>query len=244
MNAKTLALTLFGLLLAVLPAAAVNPPDYKLWGDLLSKYYDPAKGMDYKALKANDKKTLDELRRQMAQVDVVTLPKNDQLAYWINLYNISTVNVVVENYPVKSIRDISTDFIAHLNVFKKDYVLTRKGPMSLNDVENDKIRNHFMDSRAARRSAPSLTWGRGSRSSSTTRRGRSSTAPTASAWKKAAGSSSCIPPRSWTGSRTTSRSGAAAGCISFPRSCPRTSASRSRRPATRLISNSMTTTGA
>jgi uncharacterized protein DUF547 len=147
MNAKTLTLTLFGLLLAALPAAAVNPPDYKLWADLLSKYYDPAKGMDYKALKANDKKTLDELRRQMAQVDVVTLPKNDQLAYWINLYNISTVNVVVESYPVKSIRDISTDFIAHLNVFKKDYVLTRKGPMSLNDVENDKIRDHFMDPR-------------------------------------------------------------------------------------------------
>ena len=147
MNVKTLTLLLSGLLLAALPAAAVNPPNYKLWADLLSKYYDPAKGMNYKALKANDKKTLDELRRQMAQVDVVTLPRNDQLAYWINLYNISTVNVVVENYPVKSIRDISTDFIAHLNVFKKDYVLTRKGPMSLNDVENDKIRNHFMDPR-------------------------------------------------------------------------------------------------
>ncbi len=147
MSIKTLTLTLFGLLLAALPAAAVNPPDYKLWGDLLAKYYDPAKGMNYKALKANDKKTLDELRRQMAQVDVGALPRNDQLAYWINLYNISVVNVVVENYPVKSIRDISTDFIAHLNVFKKDYVQTRRGAMSLNDVENDKIRDSFKDPR-------------------------------------------------------------------------------------------------
>jgi hypothetical protein len=147
MNAKTLTLTLFGLLLAALPAAAVNPPDYKLWGDLLSKYYDPAKGMNYKALKANDKKTLDELRRQMAQVDVGALPRNDQLAYWINLYNISTVNVIVENYPVKSIRDISTDFIAHLNVFKKDHVLTRKGPTSLQTVEDEKIRESFKDPR-------------------------------------------------------------------------------------------------
>ena len=149
MSMKTMNLTLglLGLLLAALPAAAVNPPDYKLWGDLLAKYYDPAKGMNYKALKANDKKTLDELRRQMAQVDPQALPKNDQLAYWINLYNISVVNVVVENYPVASIRDISTDFIAHLNVFKKDYVQTKKGPMSLNDVENEKIRNHFMDAR-------------------------------------------------------------------------------------------------
>jgi hypothetical protein len=146
MSLKTLTLSL-GLLLAALPAAAVNPPDYKLWGDLLAKYYDPAKGMNYKALKANDKKTLDELRRQLAQVDVGALPRNDQLAYWINLYNISTVNVIVENYPVKSIRDISTDFIAHLNVFKKDYVQTRRGAMSLNDVENDKIRDSFKDAR-------------------------------------------------------------------------------------------------
>jgi hypothetical protein len=142
-----LTLILLGLLLAALPAAAVNPPDYRLWGDLLAKYYDPAKGMNYKALKANDKKTLDELRRQMAQVDPQALPKNDQLAYWINLYNISVVNVVVENYPVASIRDISTDFIAHLNVFKKDYVQTKKGPISLNDIENEKIRNHFMEPR-------------------------------------------------------------------------------------------------
>ncbi|HEY0555907.1 MAG TPA: DUF547 domain-containing protein, partial [Thermoanaerobaculia bacterium] len=149
MNLKnlTLASALLGLLLAALPAAAVNPPDYKLWGDLLSKYYDPAKGMDYKGLKANDKKTLDELRNQMAQVDVGALPRTDQLAYWINLYNISVVNVVVEHYPVASIRDISTDFIAHLNVFKKPAAKTRTGMLSLEDIENDKIREGFKDPR-------------------------------------------------------------------------------------------------
>jgi hypothetical protein len=148
MNLKTLTLTsaLLGLL-AALPAAAVNPPDYKLWGDLLTKYYDPAKGMDYKGLKANDKKTLDELRNQMAQVDVGALPRTDQLAYWINLYNISVVNVVVEHYPVASIRDISTDFITHLNVFKKPAAKTRTGTLTLDEVENDKIRDPFKDPR-------------------------------------------------------------------------------------------------
>jgi hypothetical protein len=149
MHLRTLSLAsiLLGLTLAALPAAAVTPPDYKLWGDLLSKYYDPAKGMDYKGLKANDKKTLDELRNQMAQVDVGALPRTDQLAYWINLYNISVVNVVVEHYPVASIRDISTDFIAHLNVFKKPAAKTRTGTLTLDEVENDKIRDPFKDPR-------------------------------------------------------------------------------------------------
>jgi hypothetical protein len=148
MNPRTrfLASALLGLL-AALPAAAATPPDYKLWGDLLSKYYDPAKGMDYKGLKANDKKTLDELRNQMAQVDVGALPRTDQLAYWINLYNISVVNVVVEHYPVASIRDISTDFIAHLNVFKKPAAKTRTGTLALETIENDKIRDAFKDPR-------------------------------------------------------------------------------------------------
>jgi hypothetical protein len=145
MKTTVLALALLGLAAAV-PALAA-PPDYRLWRDLLAKYYDPAQGMNYKALKANDKKTLDELRRQMAQVDVTMLSRQDQLAYWINLYNISTVNVVVESYPVESIRDISTDPIVRLNVFKKDNVLTKKGPMSLNDVENEKIREGFKDPR-------------------------------------------------------------------------------------------------
>jgi len=136
-------------LLAVLaaPVAAAAPPDYKVWGELLSKYYDPAKGMNYKALKANDKKTLDDLRRQMGTVEVQALSRLDQFAYWINLYNINVVGIVVDHYPVASIRDISTDPIIRLNVFKKDWVQAKKGAMSLNDVENDKIREGFKDPR-------------------------------------------------------------------------------------------------
>lgn len=144
MKTTLLALALLGLIAA--PALA-GPPDYRAWGELLSKYYDPAQGMNYKDLKANDKKTLDGLRRQMAQVDLTMLSRPDQLAYWINLYNISTVNVVVEGYPIQSIRDLSTDPLVRQNVFKKDSVLTRKGPMSLNDVENEKIRESFKDPR-------------------------------------------------------------------------------------------------
>ena len=131
----------------VAPAAAAAPPDYKPWGDLLTKYYDPAKGMNYKALKANDKKALDDLRRQLGTVDVLSLSRPDQLAYWINLYNVNVVGIVVDHYPVASIRDISTDPIIRLNVFKKDSVQTKKGAMSLQDVEDAKIREGFKDPR-------------------------------------------------------------------------------------------------
>ncbi len=149
---KTTSLNLFLVLVALLaavagPAGAAVPPDYKAWGELLAKYYDPARGMNYKALKEQDKTTLDELRRRMATVDVQSLSRPDQFAYWINLYNISVVGVVVDNYPVESIRDLSTDPIIRLNIFKKDLVDTKRGKLSLNDIENEKIREGFKDPR-------------------------------------------------------------------------------------------------
>ncbi|HWM89489.1 MAG TPA: DUF547 domain-containing protein [Thermoanaerobaculia bacterium] len=132
-------------LVVATPASAADP-DYRLWQGLLAKHYDPAKGMNYKGLKA-DKASLDRLRQQMAAVDVAPLSRPEQLAYWINLYNISTANMVVESYPVDSIRDISTDPVVRLNVFKKPHVKVKGGTMSLNDVENEKIRAGFKDPR-------------------------------------------------------------------------------------------------
>ncbi|HVS00733.1 MAG TPA: DUF547 domain-containing protein [Thermoanaerobaculia bacterium] len=148
MTRKTLSAFLLVLVTAAATTAAgAAPPDYSTWQSLLSKYYDPAKGMNYKALKANDGKTLDALRRQMAQVDVGSLSKPDQLAYWINLYNISVVDTVVDGYPVESIRDLSTDPIVRLNVFKKATIDTRQGKVSLDTIENEKIRTGFKDPR-------------------------------------------------------------------------------------------------
>lgn len=127
--------------------AAASPPDYTPWQNLLAKHYDPAQGMRYKTLKAEDKPALDRLRQQMALVDPAALPPKDRLAYWINLYNISVVGIVVDHYPVDSIRDISTDPIIRLNVFKKDSVATKNGKISLDTIENEKIREAFKDPR-------------------------------------------------------------------------------------------------
>lgn len=132
-------------------AAQVTPsgkePDYSAWGSILTRYYDPARGMDYRALKAKELAALKSLSQRLGQVNVAQLSKPEQLAFWINLYNVSTVRIVTENYPTASIRDLSTDPIIRLNVFKKDYVPFGSGAMSLNDIENTKIRDGFKDPR-------------------------------------------------------------------------------------------------
>ena len=129
------------------PPANSSAPDYAPWGELLGKYYDPAKGMDYAALKSKDAKTLEALKKQLGQVDPKSLSKKDQLAYWINVYNVNTVATVVEHYPVASIRDISTDPITRLNVFKKETVPVKGGMTSLKTIEDARIRAGFHDPR-------------------------------------------------------------------------------------------------
>src|ERR1700694_4723533 len=98
-------------------AFAQTEPDYSAWTTVLQKYYDPAKGMDYAALKANDAATVQKLRQDLGKVNVAALNKKQQQAYWMNVYNINVVGMILENYPVKSIRDISTDLFK-FNVFK------------------------------------------------------------------------------------------------------------------------------
>jgi hypothetical protein len=137
------------LLLLLFPLAALGQaePDYTVWNRLLAGYYDPARGMDYAGLKAKDAKALQTLRQQLGRVNVAALNPKQQLAYWINVYNINTVATIVEHYPVDSIRDISTDPIIRLNVFKKPRVPFGSQLLSLDDVEHRKIREVFRDAR-------------------------------------------------------------------------------------------------
>jgi len=135
------------MLAAAVAMAAPAPPDYGAWDQLLARWYDPVRGMDYKDLKAKDGTTLAELRRRLAAVDAAALAPPDRLAYWINVYNVNVVATVVVHYPVASIRDISTDWVTRLNVFKKDTVPIHGGMTSLDEIENVRIRQEFKDPR-------------------------------------------------------------------------------------------------
>jgi len=135
------------LFLLPLAASAQPDPDYSAWTQLLKSYYDPARGMDYAALKAHDFAAIQRIRQQLSRVKPQTLNKKQQLAYWINVYNVNTVATILESYPVASIRDISTDPIVRLNVFKKERVPAEGTLLSLDTIENGKIREGFHDPR-------------------------------------------------------------------------------------------------
>jgi hypothetical protein len=134
-------------LAALALALPLHAQNLAQWNRILTTYYDPAHGMDYKALKARDFNTVQALRQQLANVNVAALDRKSQLAHWINVYNVNTVATILEHYPVDSIRDISTDPIIRLNVFKKERVPLGRTKVSLDTIENEKIREGFHDPR-------------------------------------------------------------------------------------------------
>lgn len=65
------------------------------------------------------------------------LDREAKLAYWINAYNVFTIDLIVEHYPVDSIRDIGSFLFPVWN----DTVATVEGrDVSLGDIEHEILR--------------------------------------------------------------------------------------------------------
>lgn len=92
-------------------AEASETVDHSAWDALLKEYVVPGDGglneVRYAAFKANGH---DALKRYVAALERVrpqNLSRAEQFAFWANLYNAKTLDVVLDHYPVKSIRDIA-----------------------------------------------------------------------------------------------------------------------------------------
>lgn len=76
------------------------------WDKLLKKYVDYDGKVDYKGFLQEKNKLNEYLNMLSKQVPINAWSGQEQLAYYINLYNAHTVNLILDNYPVKSIKDI------------------------------------------------------------------------------------------------------------------------------------------
>lgn len=119
------------------------------WTNLLQKYV-VVKGhintVNYKGLK-NETSTLEEYLRSLGAVtqeQFKTFSDNEKLAFLINAYNAFTVKLILDHYPVKSIKDIggflSTPWkIKFFSLFGEQH--------NLDSIENDMLRKWFAEPR-------------------------------------------------------------------------------------------------
>lgn len=126
--------------------------DHTPWGELLSHYLraadDGVNRFDYAAVSADDRAALAAYLDSLAATAVSGCPRNEQLAYWINLYNALTVQVVLEHYPVDSIRDIdiSPGFFSD-GPWGRTLVTVESEDLSLDDIEHRVLRPIWKDPR-------------------------------------------------------------------------------------------------
>lgn len=122
-------------------------PSYVEWTRILQVHYHPDQGMDYEGLARSDWNAMKALVAAFSRVDPQGLDSKARLAFYLNLYNLSVVNLAMENRKVASIRDLSTDPIIRINIFKKDLVQMKSGAISLQTLENRLIREGYRDPR-------------------------------------------------------------------------------------------------
>ncbi len=123
--------------------------DHTMWSSLLSNYIDERKGLNYfsyRDVSEEDLDVLDDYLKMLQSVQVTKLASDEQFAYWINLYNALTVWVILEHYPVESIRDISYGLLTK-GPWKENLATVEGVDLSLDDIEHGILRPVFQDSR-------------------------------------------------------------------------------------------------
>jgi hypothetical protein len=126
--------------------------DHGAWDGLLARHLvEGADGINrfrYGRVAGADKAALDGYVAMLAAQGVTKLARAEQRALWTNLYNALTVKVVVEAYPVASIRDIriSPGLFAS-GPWGKKLVRVEDEMLSLDDIEHRILRPIWNDPR-------------------------------------------------------------------------------------------------
>lgn len=107
-----------------------------LWDELLKKHVSDNGNVNYEGFKSDHKKLLYYiyvLSLVNKNENFNKLSKNEKLAYWINLYNALTIDLIVRHYPIKSIKDIK-------NPWKQRLWIDSNLKYNLDEIEHDILR--------------------------------------------------------------------------------------------------------
>ena len=126
--------------------------DHRAWNAFLEGNVivgdDGINRIAYGKVSAADRRRLDEYLVYLSEVRISDYARDEQRAYWINFYNALTVDVVLDHYPVESIRDISISpgFFA-VGPWGKKLVSVEGEALSLDDIEHRILRPIWKDPR-------------------------------------------------------------------------------------------------
>ena len=122
--------------------ALIAYPTHELLNTLLRQYVDERGRVDYAGLKSRVTALDKYLQRLESDAPDSSWPAKEAMAYWINAYNAYTLKLIVDNYPLNSIKDLHGGNpwdVKWINIGGQSY--------SLNNIEHDILRKDFFDPR-------------------------------------------------------------------------------------------------
>lgn len=132
--------------------------NHQAWGHFLTTYRhvstDGAVQVAYRDVTADDRRALNDYIDALGETPVSTLNREEQFAYWVNLYNALTVKLILDHYPVESIREIEfgrsfvPSFLVGDGPWGQELVTVEGVPLSLDNIEQRIIRPLFHEPRA------------------------------------------------------------------------------------------------
>ena len=124
-------------------AGAESKIDNHQYAELLNKHARDGL-VDYASFKTEHPK-LKAYLAYLARINPDDLSRDDAFAYYINLYNAATIDLVLENYPgIDSIKDIGGFFG---NPWKIEFIVLKGKKVHLDHVEHEILRPRYKDPR-------------------------------------------------------------------------------------------------
>jgi hypothetical protein len=150
------AFALLGCMLSGAPALRAEPAEDG-YRDLLGKYVTAAPSginlVDYAKWKKNksDLQRLDAYLAALQALKPSAMARDEAFAFWINLYNAATLKLLLDNYPVRSIRDIASTGTGLLDFkagpWRTKFLAVEGQTLSLDQIEHEILRPKFRDPR-------------------------------------------------------------------------------------------------
>ena len=122
--------------------------DHSLFDELLKEHVTKEGDVNYQGFLA-DQAQLDQYLELLSNnpPNKKTWSEEEQLAYWINAYNAFTVKLILNHYPVKSIKDIKKGIPFVNGVWDIEFFKIGGKEMNLNEIEHGIIREEFEEPR-------------------------------------------------------------------------------------------------
>ena len=124
--------------------------DHHIWNSWLGRFVSAGRDginlVAYGSVTQPDRELLKTYIDELMSLQISDYNRDQQRAYWINLYNALTVDIVLEHYPLESIRDISSGFFS-AGPWRLTLATIEGAALTLDDIEHRILRPIWQDPR-------------------------------------------------------------------------------------------------